>query len=438
MFGPGFWKGDLYTPQRNEQVVRNYARLATKLRHTVPFAKLGHDKQQRFALSLGFTNVGSVTRCDGVPGYPGYFEIDVDNVPTEVGGEINAGRLCGGSVELKSHERDPEDASKEVPGDVLTGISFLGEEQPAVRSFPPELRARSVPRATFADGAPVPANPSPARWLEAMADVTRQMAAEYRGEFVPERRAVRIKGREFSAKTVCFSDFDPNGPPPMTPEKEAALAAAGFTPEEIAAMKAALPAATTAAAGTPGAPAVPVTSPTMSAAPKPGEPTDFMSMCKKYADDPAATPEQKMMSAAFSKMFADNEENKKRIGELQASAEATQKKDADAQMAAFSAYYEPKLLALARKVEPVLIEKSIRPALADIAAAKTFASASDRFAAVDALLGRYLMQPDDPRLAPAPGPAVKQTPSSTENGRKVVNSLAEVAPNTHKRLIAAK
>jgi len=443
IFGPGLHKDDLYTPARCRQVVANFAAYSAT-GHTVPRAALGHDQQQRFARSLGFPSVGRVARCALVPGYEaqGVFEIDVAGVPTEVGGEVGAGRLAGGSVELKSHQKNPADPSTEIPGDLLTGVALLGEEQPAVRNFPPELRERTRPRATFADGSPVPPNPSPARWLEAMAEVTRAMAAEFRGEYLPDRRALRVGGREYSAAAVCFSAdlVAPNPGRTMTPEQEAALQAAGFTPEQIAAMKAALPGA--------AAPAVPPTNPTMSdPAKKPAAMGDLVvthddeaqmaAMCKKYADDPAATPEQKM----FARMYADMQgmrkefaEDKKRLGELQAAADAAQKQTAEAQMAAFSADLDARVKALARKVPPVALEALKRQWAALYApTAKAFSTEADRLRAFSDEVAGYAARPDDPRLAPAPGAATETPSRLSAAGLKVLGAVKDVNPRVYQK-----
>lgn len=421
-FGPGIHKGELYTPARCLQITRNFERLKGK---TIPLAKIGHDKQQRFAKSLGFINVGTVTRCEPI-GDTGCFEVDIDDVPTEVGGEVNAGRLCGSSVELKSQEPDPGNPAQKIPGDVLTGISLLGEEQPAVRNWPADLQKRAKPHATFADGSPVPPSASPARWLNAMADVTRQMAAEYQGEYRADRRAVRINGHEYSELTVCFSDFQPDKPEQpnkpeqsnqpdlinqpdagiaaMTPDQKAALKAAGFTDEQIVKMEASL--TTTAAAATP-APVPPPTNPTMSAEPKPGEKMDFAAMCKKYAEDEKATPEQKMMAAMFSEM----EENKKRVGELQASADAAQKKDEEAKMAAFSAEVAAECAKIAKKVEPKVIESVVKPTALGILTSKTFSSETDRRKTFSDYFAGFAAMPDDPRLASTKPASTNPTPA---------------------------
>lgn len=410
VWAPGFHKDELYGHNRSEQIVTNFDYLTTKLRHTIPQAGIGHDQQQRFAKSLGFLSVGQVTGCRAVPGHDGYFEIDVRNVPTEVGAEVNAGRLCSGSAELKNHIRDPKDPAKEVPGDVLTGVAFLGDEQPAIRVFPPELMERSRPHATFDNGSPVPPSPSPARWLNAMADVTKALAAEYRGEFDPTKRTARIKGREYAAATVCFSDFTPDPGPTMnlTPELEAALIAAGVSPEQIAQAKA-------AGAGAP--PAAVMAAPVAGAGAPPVADTDgdMMSMCKKFAEDPAATPEQKMMAA----VYADNAEMKKRIGAFEASAEANAKKDEEAKMAAFSAQVETECSKIVKKVAPHIVQTVIKPQAIAILTAKHFAAETDRVKAFSDFFAGFAMLPDNPQLAKnliadAKGTGKNAAPNSSE------------------------
>lgn len=434
VWAPGFHKGELYSPQRSNQIVANFQRLTKQLRHTIPRAGVGHDKQQRFAKSLGFGNVGEITACDPVPGHDGYFQIDVENVPTEVGGEISAGRIAGGSVELKGHMADPEDPAQTVPGDVLTGVAFLGEEQPAVRGFSPDLQERSRPRATFADGRPVPANASPARWLNAMADVTRQMAAECGGEFDQAKRRLRVKGREFTADTVCFSDFNPTDAPTMTPEQEAALQAAGFTPEQIQAMKAALPQAgaaapVTASAGTPAAGAA-APGAVMSADPKKGDAAG--------GDMP---PWAKQMSDDVKKMSDEVCEVKKRQGEFAAFADAEQKKKDEATIAAFSAHYEPKLKELEDKVPPVVLETVVRPAMKDIANGKAFSAETDRYKAADALLKPYQSMPRDPKLVTPNKPAVtvdgKPVLTPLQEGMLNSESMRRAAPGVRDKLVGA-
>src|SRR5262245_47549455 len=98
IFGPGYHKGELYGPERCERVVKNFELLKG---HLEPTVKLGHDRQQRLAKSLGFLNLGTVTDVKPRPDVgPGYFSVTAKDVPTAVGQEIEAGRLNSGSVEL--------------------------------------------------------------------------------------------------------------------------------------------------------------------------------------------------------------------------------------------------------------------------------------------------------------------------------------------------
>jgi hypothetical protein len=164
VFGPGFHKGELYSPERCRQIAANFARLAGVL---TPAGKLGHDRSQRLLASLGFPNVGTVTRCEADA--DGVIDLDLDGVPAEIGGEVSAGRLNSGSVELRRAVPDPADPARALPGDVLVAVALLGEEQPAVPGFSP-------PRATFPDGTEVPPSPTAAPWLAAMAGVVRAAA----------------------------------------------------------------------------------------------------------------------------------------------------------------------------------------------------------------------------------------------------------------------
>lgn len=416
VFWPGIHKDEYYGPDRCKTIAPNFKVLVNRTPRaklgdeiptgSTPRGKLGHDPNQllaeRLKQSSGMISVGDVTRADEVPGYPGHVEIDVRNVPTRlVGGEIAAGRYNSGSIEIKSNVRDPRDPSKVLPGVVLTAIAFLGEEPPALNECHPDLQARTRPRATFDDGRPVPANPEPpAELVAAMSDVMRTVAQKFSGEFDQAKRRLRIKGREFTADTVCFSDFNPDAPT-MTPEQEAALQAAGFTPEQIAAMKAALP-----QAGAAAVPPPPVPDATMAA--KPGDAGDkpppwFSAEMKKFSDELG--------------------EVKKHQGELSAFAEASQKKECDSQMAAFGAHYEPKVAALVRKASPVEIEKIIRPALANFAAAKTFSAETDRYKAADEFLATYERRAEDPKLASL----AKGAPLATPEAREPTPFLAKLA-----------
>lgn len=216
MFGPGFHRGQYYSPSDCRQIAANFARLVGVLTPTV---KLGHDREQRLKVSTGFPNLGRVTRCECGP--DGVIVLDLDGVPPEIAGKINSGQLNSGSIELKAGVPDPTDPAKKLPGDVLTAVALLGEEQPAIPGFAP-------PRAVFADGTEVPADHRAAPWLKAMADVVRQMSAESQ----PDRGEV----------VICFSDMYQE-PPPV--DKTAIIAAlAALSPEDKAEIAAALAAET--------------------------------------------------------------------------------------------------------------------------------------------------------------------------------------------------
>lgn len=428
-FGPGTHKGELYSVERSARVPENFKLLPG----TVPAAKLGHDVQQRFARSLGFPNVGTVTRCGAVPGYPGVWEVDVSNVPAEVGAQWNAGFLKSASVELSPEVRHPDDPAKKV-GPVLTGISLLGEEQPAVRNFPPELRRRATSagaRAAYADGSEVPPAASPGRWLDAMADVTRAMAQEFAAEFDAARNVLRLRDREFTAATVCFSDFQPEAA--MDPELEAKLKAAGLTPEQVAAV---LPLLRQPPA--PGAvpPPAPDADHDQMADDAPAPTEDMAAACRRYAEDPAATPEQKMMAA----MFAEMGELKKRYSEVAAAQEETQKKDDAAKMAAFSDRVEQALKPVYRKVAPVVVEKVHKPTLMGVLTNKTFADEAERVRTFNDYVAALHALPDDPRLSQsAAGAETNARPGLTPLQRSMLESESarRYAPRVRDRLLGA-
>lgn len=231
----------------------------------------------------------------------------------------------------------------------------------------------------------------------------------------------------------------------MTPEQRSALEAAGFTPEQMDAITAALggtdpntdPGTADHAdtdADTDAPPAGPPgTKPGAKGAKPPADPTAAMAAaCKRYAADPAATPEQKMMA----RMFAELQEVKKRTGELQASADAARRQNTESREAAMAAEVERDLRAVARKVEPRVIETVVRPTALGIFRSRAFASEADRRRTYSEYIKGFLALPDDPRLAsavPARGTAADAAGTTTA-GRKVVAALKDVAPNVHKRL----
>ncbi len=215
VFGPGFHRGNLYSPEMCQRVCENFQRLRNYIR---PVVKIGHDKNQkltkRLKESLGFLNLGDFEAV--TPEAGGCFSVTLVNVPTTVGAQINAGRIRSGSVELIPHIDDPADLSKKIEGPIITGVSFLGEEAPAVKGFAP-------PRAVFADGTPVPPDHDPTPWLEAMAEV---MSEGFSDAYDPAPQTYTISGRTYPLYAVCFSE--------MKPMIDASfLQSLGLTPEQI-------------------------------------------------------------------------------------------------------------------------------------------------------------------------------------------------------------
>jgi hypothetical protein len=160
VFRPGYHKGRLFTREHCQQAAANFQLLSTgENPHLRPKAKFGHDSQERIQQSLGLPNLGVITRCEYDPTDGGFF-IDVSGIPAklmlpnaatgepelfDLKAEFDRGGFNDGSVELAFDVPDPLDPSKTLPGPVLEGVAFLGEEQPAVRGLP-------SPRATFSAG----------------------------------------------------------------------------------------------------------------------------------------------------------------------------------------------------------------------------------------------------------------------------------------------
>lgn len=224
VFGPGYHKGELYTPERVRRMAENFLRLKGYL---TPVARLGHDAEQelaaRLARSLGFLNIGQVADA-GLTGDGQLIIRRLVGVPVEVGAQVNAGRLNSGSVELLPRVPDPSDPAREIEGPVLSGVALLGEEQPAVKGFPP-------PKAVFPDGTPVPPAPTAAAWLSAMAEVAKTFSA--RSRLGRRNGFVRLLGRDLPATTICFSEMSPM---PTRNELDAQLQAAGLDPARYASL----------------------------------------------------------------------------------------------------------------------------------------------------------------------------------------------------------
>jgi hypothetical protein len=192
-FRPGYHKGRLWTRAECEQIAANFQRLsAGDDPHLKPKAKLGHNAKQRIAESQGWANVGTITRCEFDPTDGGLI-LDVTGIPAKVmlpnaqsgepevfdlKGEFDRGGFNDGSVEIEHGLPDPADPSQTLPGPVITGVAFLGEEQPAVKGLP-------APKATFS------AKPQPCGQLR------RQQFRQ-----LPD-------GRRVSVVRVVFSEVDP-------------------------------------------------------------------------------------------------------------------------------------------------------------------------------------------------------------------------------------
>src|SRR5580700_5420236 len=62
VFGPGYWKGQLYSKEMCERVPRNFTLLRN---YYPPVVKIGHDKEQlltkRLEKSLGFPSLGEIS-----------------------------------------------------------------------------------------------------------------------------------------------------------------------------------------------------------------------------------------------------------------------------------------------------------------------------------------------------------------------------------------
>lgn len=327
-FGPGYWNGGLYTRAECAEM----GRLFDYLRRTagfVPKAKIGHDQEQQLAerlkASLGFPALGTVTGLRVAPDGLCAFDLEL---PAQIGALCNAKVFTDCSIEIAPLP-DPSDATRKLYP-VLTALSLLGEEQPAVPLRYP------MPRAVYADGTPVPPASDLTPLAQAMAQVARTFCARAR----PAQGRLDFNGRTFATAVLCFSAMNPLTPkgPPMTPEQKAALAAANFTPEQIAAMEAAL--------ANPNPPAPPA---------NPDMPGDLATMSKKFAMDDQTPPYAKEMMSAFAAFASDWN---KRFSAMEA---AVKKTEGEAQMAAkFSADYAARVEADHRARVESVVDQAIR------------------------------------------------------------------------------
>lgn len=294
VFKPGFHKKQYYSAEDCRRAVENFAKYSVGDDAPIKVkAKLGHDDEQRLANSLGYPNQGWVKECRPTP--DGGFALDIDGVPVATGGEINAGRLNDGSVELDWDVPDPFDPAKVIPGPVLTAIAFLGEEQPGVKGLP-------SPKATFSD--------NPGR---------------------PRTRRIR------------FSEVDPMNRDDLIAQLKAKGLDVGADPalanlpdEALAALLKAMPAAAPAAMTDPN--------------PGAGQPdpnaalmAKFADLEKKFAD---SEKEKAEMSSKFNHLSA-------------AFADATKDKDEVKQAAAFAADFKAQKVAQKRERAVAVVTKAV-------------------------------------------------------------------------------
>lgn len=197
VFDVGNWRGEYYGPERVKRIVDSFNELRGVIKP--PVLKLGHSNDQellkRLEESIGFPSFGTVESLRYIPGGRVQVERLID-VPTEIGGAINAGQFRGGSVELVPFILDPRDASHRIEGPILQAIALLGEEPDALPHLAP-------PKAYFADGSLVPAKPLIGPLVQAMAEVTRSYSMGWRP------KATRIDGREYPLSVLCFSEYRP-------------------------------------------------------------------------------------------------------------------------------------------------------------------------------------------------------------------------------------
>ncbi len=162
VFSPGTWTSS-NAPTRHydraycDALAANFHRLR---RRFVPRLVLGHDREQRFASSLGFPLLG---RVEGMTVRDnGNVNVFVAGIPDEIGGMINAGWFTGGSARIGDDMTLGEDV---IPGPTLQLVALLGEEQAALADL------SNIPQAVYANGEPVPPATSMSRWLEKMIEL---------------------------------------------------------------------------------------------------------------------------------------------------------------------------------------------------------------------------------------------------------------------------
>lgn len=164
VFVPGWWKKEYFSPARVKGIVDAYVAMKSHNPDYAPKAKLGHDREQRLAKSLGLPNAGRVTDLRPTP--DGGFEIDVRGIPRTAlvsGADGNPvafdlhkafadGQYDSGSVEIDQNVTRPDRPTEKFP-DLFNGVAFLGEENPAVKATArPKVTTGRDRTATFSAG----------------------------------------------------------------------------------------------------------------------------------------------------------------------------------------------------------------------------------------------------------------------------------------------
>jgi len=402
VFVHGFWKGDLYPPADLERMERNFKLLSADGStftdeqggpYLTANVKLGHDKQQRAKKSLGFPNLGRVTRLErGGPN--GSARIWLANVPTDVGAKMNAGLINGGSIEIVPSIPNPKDPGQTIDGPVMTAVALLGEEQPAVKGM-------GQPKAVFADGSPVPPDHDVTPWLNALMEAAKE------DDEAPDEAL--IGGQSYSQHRILFSEMA------MDPQLQAKLSALGLTPEQIAGI---LPLCGGQMAAPAPAPAPAPVEPAPKPAPgavmsEPVDPPISGAENKEMAEFSAKFPQfasfMSEMKKGFSELKGSNDSLCKRMGDVEAQATDAKKKNDEAKYAQMSEQVETACKTIVTKLPPAQIEKVVKPHLMGILASKEFSAETDRVKEFSDYVAGIASLPDDPRLKQA---AVKETPVS--------------------------
>lgn len=391
---------EFFSPKAIKQIGENFARLS----HLPVVGKLGHDREQRYRESLGLPAAGRVASLHVEPDGTLVFD-RVVNIPRIIGSAIVSGFLPGVSIELAPRQsapgrrmiRDPNDPSAPIDGDILTGFAFLGEELPAVPGY-------ETPTPTFPDGSPVPplTDEEQRWWLEKMAPYLSTPAGN-----APDKD----DANEYAGWSVAFSayTFTPARQAPVDPQAIIAALQA-LPPEQQQQVLAAVQPA-------PAAPPPPEESPAFKA---------FAEQFKAFTDQ-------------YEK---DKAETAKCMGAMQEKLDADQKREQEAEMSAYAVKVDAVYDRNDNRKRLTPVEWQAKRELGlNILTSKTFSAAADRDAAFSAweasisALPINLMLKDQAADTHAGQPAVA---GRTPNGRAVLAALADVAPNVHKRLTAAK